>query len=77
MSCWADRWTIAACAATTTSATSCRPTRPYREQTVAAIRERAERYGVTAFKTGLPGYYEWLDTHARITEAVDQTSYIT
>ncbi len=47
------------------------PDTPYREQ-VAAIRERAERYGVTAFKTGLPGYYEWLDTHSRIKEAVDQ-----
>lgn len=44
---------------------------PYREQ-VAAIRERAEKYGVTAFKTGLPGYYEWLDTHERITEAVER-----
>jgi len=47
------------------------PDAPYRDQ-VAAIRERAEQYGVTAFKTGLPGFYEWLDTHARIKEAVDQ-----
>ena len=44
---------------------------PYREQ-VAAIRERAEKYGVTAFKTGIPGFYEWIDTHARIKEAVEQ-----
>jgi len=44
---------------------------PYREQ-VAAIRERAERYGVTAFKTGIPGFYEWIDTHQRIREAIDQ-----
>jgi len=44
---------------------------PYREQ-VAAIRERAEKYGVTAFKTGIPGYYEWIDTHERIREAIDQ-----
>jgi len=47
------------------------PGTPYREQ-VAAIRERAEKYGVTAFKTGLPGFYEWLDTHERIKEAVDR-----
>jgi galactonate dehydratase len=47
------------------------PNAPYRDQ-VAAIRERAEQYGVTAFKTGLPGYYEWLDTHQRIKEAVDR-----
>ena len=44
---------------------------PYREQ-LAAIRERAEQYGITAFKTGLPGYYEWLDTHERIKEAIDR-----
>ena len=47
------------------------PTAPYREQ-VAAIRERAEKHGVTAFKTGIPGYYEWIDTHQRIKEAIDQ-----
>ena len=47
------------------------PNAPYREQ-VAAIRERAEKYGVTAFKTGIPGYYEWIDTHQRIKEAIDQ-----
>ncbi len=44
---------------------------PYREQ-VAAIRERAEQYGVTAFKTGIPGFYEWIDTHERIKEAIDR-----
>ena len=47
------------------------PNTPYREQ-VAAIRERAEQHGVTAFKTGLPGHYEWLDTHERIKEAIDR-----
>ncbi len=43
---------------------------PMRER-LAMIRERAEKYGVTAFKTGLPGYYEWLDTHQRIKESID------
>ena len=47
------------------------PNTPYREQ-VAAIRERAEKYGITAFKTGIPGYYEWIDTHERIREAIEQ-----
>jgi galactonate dehydratase len=47
------------------------PNTPYREQ-VAAIRERAEKYGITAFKTGIPGYYEWIDTHERIKEAIEQ-----
>ena len=47
------------------------PNTPYREQ-LAAIRERAQKYGITAFKTGIPGYYEWLDTHQRIKEAIDR-----
>jgi galactonate dehydratase len=47
------------------------PNTPYREQ-VAAIRERAKRYGITAFKTGIPGYYEWIDTHERIKEAIER-----
>ena len=47
------------------------PDTPYREQ-VAAIRAEAEKHGVTAFKTGIPGYYEWLDTNARINEAIDR-----
>ena len=42
---------------------------PFREQ-VAAIRQEAEKHGVTAFKTGIPGYYEWLAPHRRIREAV-------
>ena len=47
------------------------PDAPYRDQ-VAEVRRRAEKYGVTAFKTGIPGYYEWLDTHQRIKEAIDR-----
>lgn len=47
------------------------PDAPFRDQ-VAEVRRRAEKYGVTAFKTGIPGYYEWLDTHQRIKEAVDR-----
>lgn len=43
---------------------------PLRER-LAIIRGRAEKYGVTAFKTGIPGFYEWLDTHERIQEAID------
>jgi galactonate dehydratase len=43
---------------------------PFRER-LALIRELAEQHGVTAFKTGIPDYYEWLDTHQRIKEAID------
>ena len=28
--------------------------------------------GVTCFKTGIPGYYEWIETHAKIERAVKQ-----
>lgn len=40
-----------------------------REQLV-ALREQAEALGVTCFKTGIPGYYEWIETHAKIKRAV-------
>jgi galactonate dehydratase len=37
---------------------------------LAALRESAEALGVTAFKSGIPGYYEWIETNASINEAV-------
>jgi galactonate dehydratase len=36
------------------------------------LRESAIEQGVTCFKTGLPGYYEWLERHARIDTAIKQ-----
>ncbi len=44
-----------------------------REQMV-RLRENALQLGVTAFKSGIPGTYEWLETHGTIQRAVD---YIT
>lgn len=35
-----------------------------------ALRESAEDLGITAFKSGIPGYYEWIETHAKISGAV-------
>ncbi len=35
------------------------------------LRESAERIGVTCFKTGPPGYFEWIETHAKIKRAVN------
>jgi len=35
-----------------------------------ALRETAAAAGVTCFKSGIPGYYEWIETHAKITRAV-------
>jgi galactonate dehydratase len=34
------------------------------------LRQTAHAQGITAFKGGLPSYYEWIETHDKITEAV-------
>jgi len=34
------------------------------------LRETAHAQGITAFKGGLPGYYEWIETNDKITAAV-------
>ncbi len=39
---------------------------------MAALRESAEELGITAFKSGIPGYYEWIETNQRINEAVNR-----
>ena len=40
-----------------------------REQ-LQGVRETAGKLGVTCFKSGIPGYYEWIETHQKIGEAV-------
>ncbi len=37
---------------------------------LAALRVSADDLGITAFKSGIPGYYEWIATHASIDTAV-------
>jgi len=37
---------------------------------LAALRESATELGVTAFKSGIPGYYEWIERNERINAAV-------
>ena len=39
---------------------------------LAALRESAEDLGITAFKSGIPGYYEWIETNASISLAVSR-----
>ncbi len=34
------------------------------------LRETAASQGITCFKSGIPGYYEWIETHAKISSAV-------
>lgn len=43
---------------------------------MARLRENAETLGVTAFKSGIPGTYEWLETHANIQRAVDHMAQL-
>ncbi len=35
-----------------------------------ALRQVAKLQGITAIKSGIPGYYEWIETNAKITRAV-------
>lgn len=37
-----------------------------------ALRGRAKELGVTCFKTGIPGYWEWIESRKRIGEAVER-----
>lgn len=37
---------------------------------LAKLRESAVELGVTCFKSGIPGYYEWIERHERIEDAV-------
>jgi galactonate dehydratase len=39
-------------------------------EALAQLRQSATELGVTAFKSGIPGYYEWIERHERITQAV-------
>jgi galactonate dehydratase len=35
-----------------------------------ALRQSATKLGITCFKSGIPGYYEWIETNAKIRAAV-------
>ncbi len=37
-----------------------------------ALREQAEQLGITAFKSGIPGTYEWIETDRKIRRAVER-----
>lgn len=39
-------------------------------EALARTREEAKKYGITCFKGGIPDYYEWIDTNAKIARAV-------
>src|SRR5690349_8217437 len=39
---------------------------PRTREELARLRQTAARDGVSCFKSGIPGYYEWIETHAKI-----------
>lgn len=41
-------------------------------EALAALRESATQLGITCFKSGIPGYYEWIEGNARIKAAVSR-----
>jgi len=45
-------------------------TRASKRDELIELRKTAQSQGVTCFKTGLPGYYEWIDTHKKIDTAI-------
>ncbi len=44
---------------------------PRTKEEMAQLRANAKRLGVTCFKSGIPGYYEWIETNRTIRRAVD------
>lgn len=50
----------------------CRHDRARTDEELAALCPSAGGLGVTAFKSGVPGYYEWIDTTRSIRLAVGQ-----
>jgi galactonate dehydratase len=43
---------------------------PTTREELASLRQTAVQQGVSCFKSGIPGYYEWVETHAKIERAV-------
>ena len=46
------------------------------KEQLARLRETAVRDGVSCFKSGIPGYYEWIETHAKIDRAVKSLQFL-
>jgi len=47
-------------------------TRGQTREELQQLRQRAKSLGVTCFKTGIAGYYEWIETNAKISRAVER-----
>jgi len=46
------------------------------KEELARLRASAVRDGVSCFKSGIPGYYEWIETHAKIGRAIRQLQFL-
>src|SRR5689334_2021856 len=46
------------------------------KEQLAALRENAMKIGVSCIKGGIPGYYEWIETHAKIERAVKGMQFL-
>jgi galactonate dehydratase len=46
------------------------------KEDLARLRQTAVRDGVSCFKSGIPGYYEWIETHAKIERAVKALQFL-
>ena len=46
------------------------------KEQLAKLRETALQQGVSCFKSGIPGYYEWIETHAKIERAVKSMQFL-
>jgi galactonate dehydratase len=46
------------------------------KEELARLRASAVRDGVSCFKSGIPGYYEWIETHAKIERAIKQLQFL-
>jgi galactonate dehydratase len=42
----------------------------FTKEQLQSVRESAGKLGITCFKSGIPGYYEWIETHEKIDNAV-------
>lgn len=46
------------------------------KEQLARLRESAVQQGVSCFKSGIPGYYEWIETHAKIERAIKSLQFL-
>jgi galactonate dehydratase len=46
------------------------------KEELAKLRQTALRDGVSCFKSGIPGYYEWIETHAKIERAIKSLQFL-